>query len=302
MLVWTALFGVLTGFIGAKVGWGRWLTYLVGVAFAALLVPIMTGLVLYPHGAPVQRPVRRHGRLGRPGLYRPGDPQPVGDAAVPALHLHARTPRLGDLDVRVVRGVRPPSAAQCGDRDRGDPAREHGVHLQRPAAVPDRVQRRLAVPAHPVACLRRAVGMDAPSDRGPGVDLVGLPPWRDDLHRSGGGGVGRAHPDGRVGATGRCLGRRRGRAAQRLAIHLPVPPDGRVHPARRADIRVQRADRPDLADLDQGGADDQPQPDRQDALLLARGDIRPDRRQGLERLDHADDRARSRRRVVRRSR
>ncbi|HEX6867537.1 MAG TPA: transglutaminase domain-containing protein [Candidatus Limnocylindrales bacterium] len=53
MLVWTALGGVLTGFIGAKVGWGRWLTYLIGALFAALLVPILTGLVMYPHGAPI---------------------------------------------------------------------------------------------------------------------------------------------------------------------------------------------------------------------------------------------------------
>ena len=53
MLVFAALGGVLVGFVGPKVGWGRWLTYLVGVAFAALIVPILTGLVIYPHGAPV---------------------------------------------------------------------------------------------------------------------------------------------------------------------------------------------------------------------------------------------------------
>src|SRR4029078_9858086 len=53
MLVWTALGGVATGFIGAKVGWGRWATYLIGGIFAALIVPILTGLVLHSRGAPV---------------------------------------------------------------------------------------------------------------------------------------------------------------------------------------------------------------------------------------------------------
>ena len=53
MLVWTALGGVLVGFIGAKVGWGRWLTYLIGAIFAALIVPVLTGLVLHTRGAPI---------------------------------------------------------------------------------------------------------------------------------------------------------------------------------------------------------------------------------------------------------
>jgi len=51
MLVFTAVGGVLSGFVGAKVGWGRWLTYLIGAIFAALLVPLLTALVIYPHGA-----------------------------------------------------------------------------------------------------------------------------------------------------------------------------------------------------------------------------------------------------------
>ena len=53
MLVYAAIGGVLAGFIGPKVGWGRWLTYLIGVVFAALILPILTGLALYPHGAPI---------------------------------------------------------------------------------------------------------------------------------------------------------------------------------------------------------------------------------------------------------
>lgn len=45
LLTLTAVGGVLAGFIGPKVGWGRWLTYLIGSIFAALLVPLLTGLV-----------------------------------------------------------------------------------------------------------------------------------------------------------------------------------------------------------------------------------------------------------------
>ena len=44
-LQWMALGGVLVGFIGPKVGWGRWLTYLMGSIFAALLVPLIVGSV-----------------------------------------------------------------------------------------------------------------------------------------------------------------------------------------------------------------------------------------------------------------
>ncbi len=48
-LVLAATGGVLVGFVGPKVGWGRWLTYLIGCIFAALIVPLLTGLVQYPH-------------------------------------------------------------------------------------------------------------------------------------------------------------------------------------------------------------------------------------------------------------
>src|SRR5262245_22097868 len=44
-LVVAAALGVLIAFIGAKVGWGRWLTYLIGSIFAALLVPIMAAMM-----------------------------------------------------------------------------------------------------------------------------------------------------------------------------------------------------------------------------------------------------------------
>jgi transglutaminase-like putative cysteine protease len=42
--------GILIGFIGGKVGWGRWPTYLIGSVFAALVVPLYVGAQLVPEG------------------------------------------------------------------------------------------------------------------------------------------------------------------------------------------------------------------------------------------------------------
>ncbi len=42
--------GVLAGFIGTKVGWGRWLTYLMGSVAAALMVPLFVGSIAFPKG------------------------------------------------------------------------------------------------------------------------------------------------------------------------------------------------------------------------------------------------------------
>ena len=52
-LVVAAIGGALAGFIGPKVGWGRWLTFLLGSIFAALIVPILTGIAAYPQGASI---------------------------------------------------------------------------------------------------------------------------------------------------------------------------------------------------------------------------------------------------------
>ena len=47
-LTWAAVLGVAAGFIGAKVGWNRWLAHVIGAVFAALVVPILVGEVLKP--------------------------------------------------------------------------------------------------------------------------------------------------------------------------------------------------------------------------------------------------------------
>lgn len=47
-----AVFGVLVSFVGVKVGWSRWLTYLIGAVLAALVVPLAVGSLLpQPDGA-----------------------------------------------------------------------------------------------------------------------------------------------------------------------------------------------------------------------------------------------------------
>jgi transglutaminase-like putative cysteine protease len=51
-LAWTAVLGVVAGFIGSKVGWNRWLAHTLGAVFAALIVPILVGQVLRPGASP----------------------------------------------------------------------------------------------------------------------------------------------------------------------------------------------------------------------------------------------------------
>ncbi len=45
-LVWAAVAGVAVGFVGAKVGWGRWISHGIGATLAALIVPIIVGGVI----------------------------------------------------------------------------------------------------------------------------------------------------------------------------------------------------------------------------------------------------------------
>ena len=44
--------GIAAGLLGAKAGWGRWRTHVVGAAFAALIVPIVAGGVILGDAAP----------------------------------------------------------------------------------------------------------------------------------------------------------------------------------------------------------------------------------------------------------
>jgi hypothetical protein len=51
-LPWIALIGVAFGVFGAKIGWGRWRTHIVGALFAGLLLPLIVGgIILGPDHA-----------------------------------------------------------------------------------------------------------------------------------------------------------------------------------------------------------------------------------------------------------
>lgn len=52
-LPWISLLGVGAGVLGAKLGWGRWRTYFLGAAAAAVITPLIVGTVLVPEGASV---------------------------------------------------------------------------------------------------------------------------------------------------------------------------------------------------------------------------------------------------------
>ena len=86
-LVIAAAGGVLVAFVGAKVGWGRWLTYLIGSIFAALIVPMLTGMVAAPAGRDAPRPVHAHGRGERGRLHRRRRPRRFVDGPVPPLRV-----------------------------------------------------------------------------------------------------------------------------------------------------------------------------------------------------------------------
>ena len=51
-LPWAAILGVVVGFIGARIGWSRWVAHADGATFAALIVPIMVGEVLKSGATP----------------------------------------------------------------------------------------------------------------------------------------------------------------------------------------------------------------------------------------------------------
>lgn len=52
-LPWISVLGVGAGVLGAKLGWGRWRTYLIGATAAALITPLIVGTVLAPEGASI---------------------------------------------------------------------------------------------------------------------------------------------------------------------------------------------------------------------------------------------------------
>ncbi len=198
-----------SGFIGPKVGWGRWTTHGIGALFAALLIPILAGWAMEPGsgdrgGVPDhRRRVRR--RLPRPRLAEPAAHRPGGP-----LHPGARR-------------------ASCGGRCSSRPTRSSGIGGRCSAVVivglvllvnmaltaRDQLTYLIAftavvaVPADRDARLRRAGDLAPAADRRPVPDLGAVPARRGRVHPRRDGGLPAAHPAGRVGAAGRRLGRDR---------------------------------------------------------------------------------------------
>ena len=127
--------GVLVGFVGAKVGWGRWLTYLVGALFAALVVPLVVGSMLPDEGGTllgVRIDATAAARWSQAVIDLVVHDLPLTQR-VRALPAGPRADRVGHLDVRVVRDVRPSPAAQRDRHRRAGPAHQHVADARRPA-------------------------------------------------------------------------------------------------------------------------------------------------------------------------
>ena len=273
-LVWLGLLGVAVGFIGPKVGWGRWTTHAVGALFAGLLIPIVAGWAEYPglsigqtfghtaYGA-IQAYLDIAWRQIR--VHHPGGP----------LRRGPRDHHVGHRPVRLVRGVRAPPAAERRDRARDRPPREHVVDVPRGAAVPRRVHGRGPVPAHPDARVRRARDVDPAPDRRPEHHLVPLPARRDRVHPRGHARLvaadeprGLEPAGGRVGPGPRPAHRGRGDAR-------PVPARGRRRQGHGRDLRGRGQDRRQVVQRRRHRVHRDPARDREEGRqpLLARGHV-----------------------------
>ena len=51
-LPWVSLLGASSGFLGARLGWNRFLAHAIGATFAALVVPLIAGGILAPGRSP----------------------------------------------------------------------------------------------------------------------------------------------------------------------------------------------------------------------------------------------------------
>ena len=180
-LVWLGLLGVAVGFIGPKVGWGRWTTHAVGALFAGLLIPIVAGWAEYPglsigqtFGHTAYGSIQAYLDIAwRQSAFTNQEVHYIvvlgiimwgtGQFASYAVFGHHRP-----LNAVIVSGI--------------VLAREHVVDVPRGAAIPRRVHGCGPVPAHPDARVRRARDVDPAPDRRPEHDLVPLPAGRDRVH------------------------------------------------------------------------------------------------------------------------
>ena len=194
-------------------------------------------------------PVPTDRNVGRRGVARPRDPQPVGHPGVRPLPADARAVHVGDGDVRRLHDVRPSAAAECDRARRHRARREHGLHVSQPAHAARAVQPGRALPAHPLPRLRRGVRMAAASHRRPVGRVGAVPARRLGVHRRGRRRVALPHQH-RVVVAARRGGPWGGRPAHRVGPRLPaLPADGRREPPARCPVREHR---PDQRSMDNG--------------------------------------------------
>ena len=78
-LTTAAILGVLAGFVGAKVGWNRWVAHIVGAVFAALIVPLLVG---HSTRRPRVRPYRPGSISSSTACWRPARPATISSSSV----------------------------------------------------------------------------------------------------------------------------------------------------------------------------------------------------------------------------
>ncbi len=124
-LMYAALGGVAAGFIGAKARWRRWTSHLVGAMFAALIVPLLVGLVLLEEGRSLGTLYRASADAASGAFVDLGDRPAAHDRAVRPSPPDHRPARLGVIDVRELCRVRAPSADQRRPPHRADAGDRH---------------------------------------------------------------------------------------------------------------------------------------------------------------------------------
>ncbi len=283
-------------------GWGRWLTYLVGAVFAALIVPIVVGLQL-PGGGTLALAYAATATSMFQAVYDLAVLDLQLTERVRPLHAVPGTARVGHLDVRVVRGVRPSPAAQRDRHRRARPAHQHGADHRGPAALPRPVHAVGPAPARPLPRARRADRVAAAADRRPGVDLGDLPARRRHLHR--GRRLRVAPPDerGPVRPARRLLERAQHRPRRALPVAPALPADRREHAPHRQRLRPERDHDPgQLAPERRPRRDDQGAGHREAQVLLAGHELRRVHDERLAEQPAGEDPAGHRRGAARRHR
>ncbi len=239
-----ALLGALVGFVGPKVGWGRWTTHVIGAVFAGLLVSIIAGWAVLPPGASVSQAFHATA-YGSVEAYldlawrgRQFTTQEVHYVLVLGALVWG-TMQFGSYAVFGHR--RPLSAVVVVGlvllANMALTRRDQLVWLVLYAAV----SLFLLIQMH--AFGERTTWTPA-ADRRPGIDVAAVPARRHRVHRGRHGGLAAAHPAGRIEPARRGVDRvQRAAGPDRQAARAAVPRGRGPARRRRRGVRVERPDR-----------------------------------------------------------